>query len=104
MTAVLFESFFVDNDLDNNIGDTVAEQNAFGVAYAKAILEYFGIQYKENAGSAPEISTESTTPETTPEESKLYRVQCGAYRFKENAEALAKQLEKEGFSTYIVRY
>ena len=45
MTAVLFESFFLDNDKDNDIGDTVAEQKAFGVAYAKAILDYFGITY-----------------------------------------------------------
>ena len=45
MTAVLFESFFLDNDKDNDIGDTVAEQKAFGVAYAKAILEYLGIKY-----------------------------------------------------------
>lgn len=104
MTAVLFESFFVDNDLDNNVGDTLEEQKAFGAAYAKAILEYLGIQYKENAGPAPEVSTESTTPDITPEESKLYRVQCGAFRFEENAKALAKQLEKEGFATYIVRY
>jgi len=48
MTAVLFESFFLDNDKDNDIGDTVAEQKAFGVQYAKAILEYFGIAYKDN--------------------------------------------------------
>lgn len=47
MTAVLLESFFLDNDIDNNIGDTIAEQQAFGVAYAKAILEYFGIAYKQ---------------------------------------------------------
>ena len=47
MLSVLFESFFVDNDKDNNIGDTVKEQKAFGVAYAKAILEYLGIKYKE---------------------------------------------------------
>lgn len=45
MTAVLLESFFLDNDKDNDIGDTVAEQKAFGVAYAKAILEYLGIAY-----------------------------------------------------------
>lgn len=44
-TAVLFESFFVDNDADNNIGDTIAEQKKFGVAYAKAILEYLNISY-----------------------------------------------------------
>lgn len=52
MTAVLFESFFIDNDKDNDIGDTVAEQKAFGVAYAKAILEYLGIKYKGNSSTA----------------------------------------------------
>lgn len=45
MTAVLFESFFVDSK-DRYVGDTAAEQKAFGVAYAKAILEYLGIEYK----------------------------------------------------------
>ena len=44
MPAVLFESFFVDNKTDKTIGDTVAEQKAFGEAYAKAILEYLGIK------------------------------------------------------------
>lgn len=43
MTAVLVESFFVDNAKDKTIGDTVQEQRAFGVAYAKAILEYLGV-------------------------------------------------------------
>lgn len=45
MTAVLSECAFIDNDTDNNIVDTAAEQKKFGVAYAKAILEYFGIKY-----------------------------------------------------------
>ena len=53
MTSVLFETFFIDNDKDNDIGDTLAEQKKIGVAYAKAILEYLGIEYK------------STTKETT---------------------------------------
>jgi len=52
MTAVLVESFFVDNTKDKLIGDTLAEQKAFGVAYAKAILEYFGIAYKEKAAES----------------------------------------------------
>lgn len=46
MTAVLSECAFIDNDTDNNIIDTSAERKKFGVAYAKAILEYFGIAYK----------------------------------------------------------
>lgn len=48
MTSCLVESFFIDNDKDNDIGDTIAEQQAFGVAYAKAVLEYLGIAYKES--------------------------------------------------------
>ena len=83
MTAVLFESFFLDNDKDNDIGDTVAEQRAFGVAYAKAILEYLGIEYQ-----APS--------------SKLYRVQVGAYREKKNAENMKNKLKAAGFEGFIV--
>lgn len=47
MPAVLCECAFIDNDTDNNIIDSVVEQQAFGKAYAKAILEYLGIDYKE---------------------------------------------------------
>ena len=46
MVAVLCECAFIDNDKDNNIIDTVAEQKKFGVAYAKAVLEYYGVTYK----------------------------------------------------------
>lgn len=46
MPAILPEAFFIDNDKDNDIGDTKAEQEAFGAAYAKAALEYLGIEYK----------------------------------------------------------
>lgn len=49
MTAVLFESFFVDSG-DAAIGDTAEEQRAFGVAHARAILEYFGIAYQGEEG------------------------------------------------------
>nr|DAV56287.1 MAG TPA: Cell wall hydrolase autolysin [Caudoviricetes sp.] len=45
MTAVLCECSFIDHDSDNDIIDTAAERNAFGIAYAKAILEYLGIEY-----------------------------------------------------------
>lgn len=49
MTSCLAESFFVDNDVDNNIGDTIDEQRRFGIAYAKGILEYLGIDYIEES-------------------------------------------------------
>ena len=47
MTAVLCECAYIDNDVDNDIIDTIPEQKKFGVAYAKAILEYFGIAYND---------------------------------------------------------
>lgn len=84
MTSVLIESFFVDNEKDKLIGDTIVEQKAFGVAYAKAILEYFGIAYKE--------------PKTS-----LYRVQVGAYKDKTNADKTAKKLLKAGFEAIVVK-
>ena len=59
MTAVLCECAFIDNDTDNNIIDTTAEQRAFGVAYAKAILEYLGIDYNNsNNKTIDEIAKE----------------------------------------------
>ncbi len=86
MTAVLLESFFVDNAKDKLIGDTVSEQCAFGVAYAKAILEYLGIEYKEKKA-----------------DNTLYRVQTGAFKDQGNANALAMKLKNAGFDTIIVK-
>lgn len=90
MTAVLCECAFIDNDKDNDIIDTVAEQRAFGVAYAKAVLEYFGIAYKAPAAAKPA------------ETGKIYRVQVGAYSVKSNAEKMAAELKSKGYSAIIV--
>lgn len=87
MTAVLFESFFLDS-ADAKIGDTLAEQRAFGVAYANAILEFLGISYE----------TKKNTPTKT---NTIYRVQVGAYGVKSNAEAMQRKLKAKGFDAYI---
>ncbi len=47
MDAVIVECAFLDNVVDNKIIDTLAEQQAFGVAIAKGILAQLGILYKE---------------------------------------------------------
>ena len=88
MTAVLVESFFLDNTKDKCIGDTVAEHTAFGVAYARAILDYLGITYKENK---------------TTSKNKIHRVQVGAYKDAENAEAMQSKLKKAGFEAIIIQ-
>ena len=83
MTAVLVESFFIDNPEDKRIGDTVVEQTVFGIAYAKAIIEYLGLEYKSKKA--------------------VYRVQVGAYNSEENARKMKKTLDSEGFETIIVK-
>lgn len=70
----------MDNDTDNNIGDTVAKQKAIGVAYARAILEYLGIK----------------------SEDKLYRVQVGAFKSRKNAERVRDALKGYGYEAIIV--
>lgn len=90
MTAVLCECAFIDNDTDNDIIDTESERMAFGVAYAKAILEYLGVQSK------PETTTTTKAPE------KTYRVQVGAFNVRANAEALKNELIKKGYQAFIV--
>ena len=91
MTSILLESFFLDNSKDKTIGDTVDEQKSFGVAYAKAILEYLGIAYKNS----------NATSNTTANKN-LYKVQVGAYSVKANAEAIQQKLKKEGYEATIV--
>ena len=49
---------------------------------------------------AAKPSTGTGTQE--PAKGTIYRVQCGAYAVKANADKLAAQLEKKGFDTYIV--
>lgn len=49
--AVICEGVFVDNKTDVKIADTVAEQQAFGQAYARGILKTLGISDKGAAAS-----------------------------------------------------
>lgn len=88
MPAVLCECAFIDNDVDNNIIDTVTEQKKFGVAYAKGILEYLGVAYRE--------------PKKPTVESKRYRVQVGSFSNKQNAEKVLKKAKEAGFSDSFI--
>jgi N-acetylmuramoyl-L-alanine amidase len=92
--AVIVECAFVDNKKDIQIIDTHAEQIAMGVAIARGVLKTLGVAYKEEAPAAKE--------EPKKEETKLYRVQVGAYAVKANADAMLKKLEAAGFKGYIV--
>lgn len=93
MTAVLTESFFLDNVKDKQIGDTLAEQKAFGVAYAKAILEYFGIPYKEEQPKANDKAPDG----------KKWKIQLGAFDYRSGAEIMLKAVHKAGFENAFIK-
>lgn len=84
MPAVLNEGAFVDNQKDIADWNEDAELKKLGIAYAKAAAEFLELEQRENNADT------------------LYRVQVGAYREKENAEAMRKRLEAAGFAGIIV--
>ena len=71
--AVICEGVFVDTKADAAQADTLAEQQAFGVAYAKGILDTLGLAYDE-----PEDDVEDE-PETDEEvQAAITKVQSTA--------------------------
>lgn len=84
--AVIVECAFVDSDDIARI-DTEAERIRVGEAIARGILATLGIAYKAE--------------KTPAEPSKIYRVQVGAFRDKNNAEATAARLRAAGFEAII---
>ena len=57
--AVIVECAFVDNKTDIKIIDTLAEQNAMGVAIAKGILKTLGITYNAVSSNATTTTTKT---------------------------------------------
>lgn len=85
--AVIVECAFVDS-ADIALIDTEAERVAVGEAIARGILQTLGVKYTESSAAGASV---------------LYRVQCGAYSKRENAEAQAKKLKKAGFSAIVTK-
>ena len=91
--ACLVECAFVDNKKDIAIIDTVSEQKVMGIAIAKGILKTLGIKWiAETPKKNPPVSGET----------KLYRVQVGAYSDIKNAEEMLEKLKSAGFEGMIV--
>lgn len=67
----------------------VEHTKEIGEAIAQGICNFYGVAY------VPETPPEPETP------AQLYRVQCGAFAKKENAEALVARLKAAGFDAII---
>nr|WP_300187576.1 N-acetylmuramoyl-L-alanine amidase [uncultured Agathobaculum sp.] len=68
--AVICEGVFVDTKADAAQADTLAEQQAFGVAYAKGILDTLGLAYDE-----PEDDLEEESPDEPEQPAKEHWAQ-----------------------------
>lgn len=118
MPAVLVEVGFINNDTDNKIFDE--NFNEIARAIADGILETVYSQTTKtdapDTGSSLDIPANYSMPASPgisenpgmpacrcdEEGTKLYRIQTGAYRNKENADRMLDSLLIEGFPAFII--
>lgn len=81
--AVIVECAFVDNSTDLKILATEGDRKKMGEAIAKGILKTLGVAYKSETG--------------------YWKVQVGAYLYRENAVAMQKKIKAVGFDAFIVK-
>ena len=81
--AVIVECAFVDNAKDLQIIATEAQRKAIGEAVAKGILKTLGVSISSENG--------------------YWKVQVGAYLYRENAEVMQKKIKAVGFDAFIVK-
>lgn len=87
--SVLLEMGFITNDVDYKILTT--KQEEYAIAITKGILNFYSMTYVSERVTDEVVAT-----------GKLYRVQVGAYSYKENAVNMQKKLEGLGIQSIIV--
>ena len=94
MPAILCECGFMDNLEEAKLMLDEKHQQKVAEAIAKGICSYLGVKY---------VPKPEPKPQPKPTSNVLYKVQVGAFAQRENAERLANELKKKGYSTYIVK-
>lgn len=92
MSAVLIECLFVDHPKDAALLKQTVVLHGIGDAIARGIAKAHGL--KEKPKQKPQ-------PQVTAPDGKLFKVQVGAYRIRDNAEAMLAKLKKAGFEGFI---
>lgn len=81
--AVIVECAFIDNASDIKILATEAQRQTMGIAIAKGILKTLGVEIQSEKG--------------------YWKVQVGAYLYRENAVDMQKKIKAVGFDAFIVK-
>lgn len=90
MSACLVETAFISNDEDRWLLKNKKEEYAKAIAYG--ILDYLGITVK--VPEPPKVESNDSAP--------LYHVIVGELTSKEEADALAAKLKKEGYNNIMI--
>lgn len=85
-SAILVETGFIDNSHDRELINTKEKQQKIGELYAIAIAKGLGVEILQNNKQG------------------FYRVICGSYKEKSNAERTMQLLESAGFSGIFLEY
>lgn len=85
-SAILVETGFIDNSHDRELINTKEKQQKIGELYAIAIAKGLGVEILQNNNQG------------------FYRVICGSYKEKSNAERTKQLLESAGFSGIFLEY
>jgi N-acetylmuramoyl-L-alanine amidase len=93
MKAILTENLFVSNSTDAKLLASESFRQKLADGHVNGLVSYLGLKRLERP-------PESAKPDTS---GKLYRVQVGAFEDKENADALAADLSRQGYRP-LVKY
>lgn len=95
MKAVLVETLFIDNANDAELLKNETFHEDMAQAYAAGIAKVVGGKKKPKSTPQPNPEQLKDQPKT------LYRVQVGAFKNKENADKLKKELEQKEINAFI---
>lgn len=88
--AILIENCFIDNKKDMEV-------------FTKGLQDISRAIVKAITGKSVPTVTKPETEKNNSSSKTLYKVQTGAFSDKKNAEGLAKDLKKKGYSVHIVK-
>lgn len=100
MDSVLVECGFYTNPEEAKLIRSESYRRTCAEAITKAIVEQYKL-VKEKTSSTSTTTPSKPKPPANTTAKGLYKVQVGAYSVRENAEALVRQLESDGYQAFI---
>lgn len=95
MPSVLLEGGFMDSKIDIEVMRQDTRLREYGREVARTVAAEYKLKRKSGSNAQ--------TPSTPTANDHLFRVQVGAFKDENNANALATKVRRDGFETYLVK-